>query len=134
LQIVMRAIIGGWAPDVGGFTIPGGYRITDKASKELLDTKITDVPTELKDTPYQAIANEVVSNYEKTRSITAVDEIIDKHKFRMLKEMLSPRVLSPLVMAWYLILKEVEIRNLRLVLKAIVDGVPVQEVRGYLVF
>jgi vacuolar-type H+-ATPase subunit C/Vma6 len=51
----------------------------------------------------------------------------------MLQQMLSPRVLSPLVMAWYLILKEVEVRNLRLVLKTIVDGVPVQEIRDYLV-
>jgi len=51
----------------------------------------------------------------------------------MLREMLSPRVLSPLVMAWYLILKEVEIRNLRLILKTIFDGVPVQEIKNYLV-
>ncbi|MCK5124303.1 MAG: V-type ATPase subunit, partial [Dehalococcoidia bacterium] len=57
----------------------------------------------------------------------------DKHKFRMLKEMLSPRVLSPLVMVWYLILKEVEIRNLRLVLKTILDGVAVQAIKNYLV-
>jgi vacuolar-type H+-ATPase subunit C/Vma6 len=87
----------------------------------------------LEDTQYQNIANEVSANYDRSRSITAVDEIIDKHKFRMLQQMLSPRVLSPLVMAWYLILKEVEIRNLRLVLKTIVDGVPVQEIRNYLV-
>jgi len=79
------------------------------------------------------IASEVSTNYDKNKNITVVDEIIDKHKFRMLKEMLSPRVLSPLVMAWYLILKEVEIRNLRLVLKTIADGVPVQEIENYLV-
>jgi vacuolar-type H+-ATPase subunit C/Vma6 len=36
-------------------------------------------------------------------------------------------------MAWYLILKEVEIRNLRLILKAIVDGIPVQEIKDFLV-
>jgi len=42
-------------------------------------------------------------------------------------------VLSPLVMAWYLILKEVEVRNLRLVLKTIGDGVLVQEIKDFLV-
>jgi len=46
---------------------------------------------------------------------------------------LSPVVLSPLVMAWYLILKEVEIRNLRLILKAIADSMPVDEIKRYLV-
>jgi vacuolar-type H+-ATPase subunit C/Vma6 len=133
LQIASRAIIEGIGPDAAEFIIAGGYRITDKAIKELLPLKMTDMPARLEDTQYQDIANAVSTNYDKTKSITAVDEIIDKHKFRMLKEMLSPRVLSPLVMAWYLILKEVEIRNLRLVLKTIVDGVPVQEIKNYLV-
>jgi V/A-type H+-transporting ATPase subunit C len=133
LQIASRAIIEGIGPDAAELTIAGGYRITDKAIKELLSLKMTDIPARLGDTHYQDIANEVSTSYDKTRSITAVDEIIDKHKFRMLKEMLSPRVLSPLVMVWYLILKEVEIRNLRLVLKTIVDGVPVQEIKNYLV-
>ena len=133
LQIASRAIIEGIGPDAAEFIIAGGYRITDKAIKELLPLKMTDMPARLEDTQYQDIANEVSTNYDKTKNITAVDEIIDKHKFRMLKEMLSPRVLSPLVMAWYLILKEVEVRNLRLVLKTIVDGVPVQEIKNYLV-
>ena len=133
LQIVSRAIIEGIGPDAAEFTISGGYRITDKDIKELLPLKITDIPARLEDTQYKDIANEVSTNYDKTKTITAVDEIIDKHKFSMLKEMLSPRVLSPLVMAWYLILKEVEVRNLRLVLKTIVDGVPVREIKNYLV-
>ena len=133
LQIASRAIIEGIGLDAAEFIIAGGYRITDKAIKELLPLKITDIAAKLEDTQYQDIANEVSTNYDKTKSITAVDETIDKHKFRMLNEMLSPRVLSPLVMAWYLILKEVEVRNLRLVLKTIVDGIPVQEIKNYLV-
>jgi vacuolar-type H+-ATPase subunit C/Vma6 len=133
LQIALRVIIEGIGPDAAEFVIAGGYRITDKTIKELLSLKLTDVPARLEDAQYRDIVNEVSTNYDKTKSITAVDEIIDKHKFRMLKEMLSPRILSPLVMAWYLILKEVEIRNLRLVLKTIVDGVPIQEIKNYLV-
>jgi len=133
LQIVLRAIIEGIGLDVGELTIAGGYRITDKTLKELLSFKIADIPARLEDAQYQDIANEVSTNYDKAKSITAVDEVIDKHKFRILREILSPRVLSPLVMAWYLVLKEVEIRNLRLVLKAIGDGVPVQEIKELLV-
>ena len=133
LQIILRAVIEGIGLGAADLTIAGGYRITDKILRELLTLKLADITARLEDTQYQDIANEVSANYDKTRTVTAVDEIIDKHKFRMLKEMLSPRVLSPLVMAWYLVLKEVEIRNLRLVLKAIADGVPVQEIRNYLV-
>ncbi len=132
LQIASRAIIEGTGLDAAECTIAGGYRITDKAIKELLSLKMADIPARLEGSEYQDIANEVSTSYDKTRSITVVAEIIDKHKFRILREMLSPRVLSPLVMAWYLILKEVEIRNLRLVLKAIADGVPIQEIENYL--
>jgi V/A-type H+-transporting ATPase subunit C len=133
LQIALRAIVEGIGLDASELIIAGGYRIADKTIKESLTLKIADISAKLEDTEYRDIADEVSTGYEKTKSITAIDDIIDKHKFRMLKEMLSPRVLSPLVMAWYLILKEVEIRNLRLILKAIVDGIPVQEIKDFLV-
>lgn len=133
LQIASRAIIEGIGPDAAECTIPGGYMITDKAIRELLSFKLTDMPQRLEDLRYRHVAEEVLSSYEKTKSITSVEEIIDKHKFRLLKEILSPRVLSPLVMAWYLILKEFEVRNLRLILKAIADGAATEEIKEYLV-
>ena len=133
LQIASRAIIEGIGLQITELTIAGGNELTDEAIKELLSLKMADMPARLGNTKYSDVAKEILVSYDRTKSITAVDEIIDKHKFRMLKEMLALKLLSPLVMAWYLILKEVEIRNLRLVLKAIVDGVPVQEIKDYLV-
>ena len=133
LQIAWRAVIAGIELHVAELTIAGGYEITDRSIKELLSVKMAEMPARLENTQYADVAKETLVSHDKTKSITVVDEIIDKHKFRMLKEMLAPRVLSPLAMLWYLILKEVEIRNLRLVLKAIVDGVPAQEVKDYLV-
>jgi len=133
LQITSRAVIGDIGLDAAESTIAGGYEIADDTIKELLSLKMAEMPARLDNTQYSGVAKEILISYDKIRSITAVDEIIDKHRFRVLKEILAPRVLSPLVMVWYLILKEVEIRNLRLVLKAIVDGVSVQEIRDYLV-
>jgi vacuolar-type H+-ATPase subunit C/Vma6 len=133
LQIIIRAIIGGIGAEIAEYAIAGGYMITGQAIKDLSSSELAEVPTKLGGTPYQDIAKEVLSSYETTKSISAVSEIIDKHKFRLAKEMLSSRLLPSLAMAWYLILKEVEIRNLRLVLKTIVDGVPVQEIKNYLV-
>ena len=133
LQIITRAIIGGIGAEIAEYAIAGGYMIAGQAIKDLSSSELAEVPTKLGGTPYQDIAKEVLSSYETTKSISAVSEIIDKHKFRLAKEMLSSRLLPSLSMAWYLILKEVEIRNLRLVLKTIVDGVPVQEIKNYLV-
>ena len=134
LQLVNRAIIEGIGSEADEFVIGGGYMISDKVAKDLISHKLADIPSALGGTQYQGIAEEVVASYSRTKSVTAVEEIIDKHKFRLLKEMLSPRVLTPLVIAWYLIVKEIEIRNLRLVLKATFDNIPVEEIKEYLVF
>ncbi|HUV46366.1 MAG TPA: V-type ATPase subunit [Dehalococcoidia bacterium] len=134
LQIASRAIIEGIGLDAAECTIAGGYMITDKAIRDLLSSKLTDMPQKVENAQYRHIAEEILGSYDKTKSITAVEEIIDKHKFKLVKEILSPRVLSPLVMAWHLILKEFEIRNLRLIVKATADGVPTEEIKTYLAF
>jgi vacuolar-type H+-ATPase subunit C/Vma6 len=133
LQIASRAIIEGIGLDAAECIIPGGYMIADKNIRDILSSNLADMPHRLENTQYRQVAEEILSSYEKTTNITAVEEIINKHKFRLLKEILSPRILSPLVMAWYLILKESEIRNLRTVLKAIADGMPLEEIKDYLV-
>ena len=133
LQIISRAAIEGIGPDAAECIIAGGYLITERSIKDLLSLKLPDIPRKLENTQYSDVAKEISSSYDRSKSITAVEETIDKHKFRLLREILSPRILSPLVMVWYLILKEVEIRNLRLVLKAVVDGVPIERIRNYLV-
>ena len=40
---------------------------------------------------------------------------------------------SPLVAVWYLVIKEIEMRNLRLILKAAFDGISIEEIKDYLV-
>ena len=134
LQLVTRAIIEGIGPEAGEFVISGGYIIPEAVARDLLSHKLTDIPGKLGGTQYRDIAEEVVASYSRTKSITAVEEVIDKHKFRLLREILSPRVMTPLMIVWYLIVKEVEIKNLRLVLKAAFDNIPVEEIKGYLVF
>ena len=133
LQIASRAIIEGIGTDAAECTIAGGYLISEGIIRDLLSFKLSDMPQRLENAQYRDIASEVSSSYDKTKSITAIEEVIDKHKFRLLREILSPRILSPLVMAWHLILKEVEIRNLRLVLKMIFDGIALEEIKEYLV-
>ncbi len=133
LQIACRATIEGIGPEAGEYFIPGGYVIGERALRDLLPLKLGDIPRRLDNSQYRDIANEVVNAYDKTKNATAVTEIIGKHTFILLQAMLSPRALSPLVMAWYLILKETEIRNLRLILKAIDDNIPVEDIRRYLV-
>ena len=134
LQIVARAIIEGIGTEVADYTIPGGYIITDKTIRDLLAVKIADMPRRLEDGKYNNIAKELSNSYEKTKRVTTVDDILETYKFKSLREVLSPTILSPLVMAWYLVLKETEIRNLRIIFRAIYDNVSIEEIKRYLVF
>ncbi len=133
LQLALRAIILDLTPPISELTIADGREITVQVVKELVSLKLTEVPNRLENTRYADIVKEIAAGYERTKSVTVVDETIEKHKFRILKEMLALKVLSPLVAAWYLVLKETEVRNLRLVLKAIADEVPVQDITSLLV-
>jgi len=133
LQVLLRAIITGIGPGAAEYTVSGGYMISSAVIRDLISLKLTDISGRLENTQYRNVVEEVVSSYDRTKSIAVVDEIIEKHKFKLSQEMLSPRVLSPLMAAWYLILKEVEIRNLRLILKAMFDNIPVEEIRNCLV-
>ncbi|MCD6568242.1 MAG: V-type ATPase subunit [Dehalococcoidia bacterium] len=133
LQIVSRTIIAGLKVDAVQCAIAGGYLITEDTVKELLSLKPADLHRHLEDTQYSDIAEEILLCHDRTRSITAVQDVIDKHRFKLLREMLAPRVLSPLVMLWYIVSKETEIRNLRLILKAVNDNVSREEIKPYLV-
>ena len=133
LQIVSRAIIEGVGMQAATGILTEGYLIPTKDIVDLLSLKLADIPGRLGNTAYRQVLEEVLNTHNKTQSITVVEETIDKYKFSMLKELLSPRVLSPLAVVWYLILKEVELRNLRLILKAIFDNISLEEIKPYLV-
>ncbi|MFC2070654.1 V-type ATPase subunit [Chloroflexota bacterium] len=133
LQIILRSVIGETGSEATGYTVGGGYLITEQVAKELMALKLTDIPDRLDNAEYRSIAEEIISNYDKSKSLAVVEEIIDKNKFRLLREILAPRVLSPLVAVWYLVIKEIEVRNLRLILKTTFDSISVEEIKDYLV-
>ena len=133
LSLISRALLEDAGSLASEVIIKGGYMISDRVAKELPENKLADLPGALGVTQYREIAEEIVAGYGRAKTVNVVEEIIDRHRFRLLKEMLSPRVLTPLVLAWYLVVKELEVRNLRLILKATFDGIPVEEIREYLV-
>ncbi|MBT9141587.1 MAG: V-type ATP synthase subunit C [Dehalococcoidia bacterium] len=112
-------------PDSRLQTLGGGYMLSGEIISELLSLKLPDIPGRLEDTFYYQVGQDVLVNYEKTHSLTAIEEVIDKHKFQLLRDILMPRLMSSVVMFWYLILKETELRNLRLVAKSLLDNLEV---------
>jgi len=132
LAVILRTVLAEAGQEAAKYAITGGYMISGETAKELLSLKPGDIPGRVGHI-YRDVVEEVMSSYNRTKSITVVDEVIDKHRFRLVREILSPRVLSPSMAVWYLILKEVEIRNLRLILKTVFDNMSLDEIGHYLV-
>ncbi len=133
LGIVCRAVVEGIGPAAADFLISDGYIIEERSLREVLPYKLPDIPRRIDFPQYRDLVNEIASAYDRTKSVTVIDEIIGRHRFAALRDLLSPRVLSPLVIVWYLVQKEAEVRNLRLILKAIYDGIAAEDVKRYLV-
>ncbi|HOO89416.1 MAG TPA: V-type ATPase subunit [Syntrophales bacterium] len=113
--------------------LSGGRMFSENTIQELLTLKMSEITGRLEHTGYYAMAQEVSKEYEKGGQITAVDKVTEKYKFRMLRDMLSPRILSSTNMAWYLLIKEWEIRNLRLTFKILADGIPPSEIKDLVI-
>jgi vacuolar-type H+-ATPase subunit C/Vma6 len=132
LGAVFRSVLGTKGLS-GEMILDGGHMLTGDAVRELHSLKIGEIAARLEHTEYENIAQEIAKTYEKEGNVTAVDRVIEKHKVRLLGDLLSPRALSPCNLLWYLIVKELEIRNARLIFKTLMDGVPLSEIRDYLV-
>jgi vacuolar-type H+-ATPase subunit C/Vma6 len=133
LQAVFRSVLPGKEAPAGKSALDGGHMLSGRIVKELFSLKPAEITAMLEHTAYHQMAREILKSYEQEENITVIDRTIDRHRFRLLKELLSPRILTSLNIFWYLILKELEIRNVRLILKALADGIQLSEIKDYLV-
>lgn len=115
------------------FFLLGGQVLPEATLRELLAVKPLEIIARLEGTDYEMVAQELVKLYDKSGAIDAVDRVVEKHKYRFLQDLLSPRALSPCNLLWYFLVKELEIRNVRLLLKTVNDGIEPSETRDYLV-
>jgi vacuolar-type H+-ATPase subunit C/Vma6 len=133
LQIVLRTVVNESGSNASGQTISGGYLFNDELLRDMLSVKLQDIPVRIDYPVYRTAIEGIIEEYEKDRNISIINESIDKLKFNILKEILSPKIMSPVVIIWYVILKEIEVRNIRLILKAVMDNIQLEEIRNYLV-
>lgn len=117
----------------GDFFLDGGQVFDEATLRELSAMKHQEIVSRLEETDYDLLAQDIVKLFDKTGTADAVDRVMDRYKYRLLQDLLSPRVLSPCNLYWYFMVKELEIRNLRLTLKASFDGLEPSETREYLV-
>jgi V/A-type H+-transporting ATPase subunit C len=133
LQIIFRSIITGTNKDTGAFMIDNGNELKITKLQELMTQKVSDTPNSLEGTSYKSIAQEIINSYDRDKSVAVIDQVIDRYKYQLFREALSNKIFSSLIVPWYLTVKELEVRNLRLLLKASLDNVALDRIKMFLV-
>ena len=118
--------------DTGELFVPGGRLLDLRALGDALAHGLAELPRRLEHDIHRRIAADVVSAWERTGSLAVIDTEIEKHRLAVLHELLAPQVAPAVVMAWFLVVKEIELRNLRLALAAVEDGLGLDAVRRQL--
>lgn len=116
----------------GGGVVSGGYLLTPDLVRELAGLKIQEIAARLEDTPYHAMVQEIAQKVEQ-QGAYVIDRIMEPELVMRVRELLSPRSLSPCAVLWHLVFKEHEVRNVRVALKAVEDRLPPAEAKDYLV-
>jgi vacuolar-type H+-ATPase subunit C/Vma6 len=115
----------------GGSIASGGYLLPTAVCRELAALKIPEIASRLEDTSYRAMVEDIGREIEHQGAYT-IDLVMESERIRRARELLSPRSLSPCAVLWHLLFKEVELRNVRLAMKAVEDRLPPAEVKDYL--
>jgi vacuolar-type H+-ATPase subunit C/Vma6 len=134
LKTICRAIIDGTRMQVLDYLLADCYLISEKTMREMLSQEMENLPRLLANTPYESMASNLFEHYKKVQNLTAVEEVLEVQKIHFLQQLLSPVTFVPALIIWYVVIKEIEMRNLRLALKAIIERVPPEKISGYLVF
>jgi vacuolar-type H+-ATPase subunit C/Vma6 len=134
LSILCRALHFGCGTAAGDQFIPGGYLLETASLQEALSHSLQDVPRRMEDRLYQSIAVAVVDACQDSGSVATMDQVIEQHRLAALRGLLAPQVAPAPVMAWFLIVKEIELRNVSLLLKSIEDGVSLDAIRRHLLW
>ena len=128
LSLLLRAVAGEWGAAAEKQFIPPGYLLSEQDFKEALSAGAKDVAKRIEYPAYRSLAEEAAAGPP-----AAVDEVVARHRFEHLRGLLAAQVAPPCVAAWFLVSKEAEVRNIRLLLKAAEDGLSFETARRCLV-
>jgi V/A-type H+-transporting ATPase subunit C len=135
LKIILRASSDGLEfKDIKEYIFDSGNQLYEWKLNELMDTeKIVDFVDGLEGTDYADILKEALPEYDKTRSISALESALDKYSMELgiMLAKKRPSTIGPMI--GFLSQKEIETKNLKLIYQAKLEGFSPEEIRKMLI-
>lgn len=133
LRTAFRLVTGGTGAVAEGVFLKGGHLLDEGFLRDFLSLAPGEIVARLAGTEYEYAAQDLARGFEKGKSFGIIDQTLNRNLYRTVRQLLAPRVMSPCALLWYLIVKEQEIRNLRMIFRVLHDGVPLGEIRDFMV-
>jgi vacuolar-type H+-ATPase subunit C/Vma6 len=132
LSVLCRLLVTGAASADTMSFIPGGNLLDADDLRDALSHGLHDLPRRLEPEIYRKAAADVVAAYEREQSVAVIEAVIERHRLAALRGLLASTLAPAAVIAWFIVLKEIELRNVRLLLTAAEDGLALDKVRRHL--
>lgn len=113
--------------------IPGGALLSHHHLQDALAHSLSELPRRLDHELHRKAAAEAIEACERTGSLATLDNVLERHRLEALRALFAPQLAPAVVLTWFLVVKEIELRNIRLALAAAEDGVGCEEIRRELV-
>jgi len=134
LAMLCRLLIAGVGTAGSDHFIPGGRMLSRQELQDGLSHGLSELPRRLAHEFHRAVAAEVLAAYERVGTISVTDIVIERERLAALRGLLAPQVAPAAVMTWFLVSKEIELRNVRLGLVAVEDGLGFEQVKRQLLW
>lgn len=128
LSVLLRAVLGEWGGAAEKQFIAPGYLLTAGEFKEALAAGVKDAAKRVEYPAFRMAAEEALAG-----PWAAVDEVVARHRFVHLRGLLAAQVAPACVAAWFLLQKEADVQNTRLLLHAAENGLSFDVARRCLV-
>lgn len=120
--------------DIEPYLLPAGRQISEWKLRDLMEAEnIREVIASLRGFDYEPILSDALPKYEKTKSISVFEEALENYLYKMGRKFLTRESLTVAPILAYLILKEKEIKNLKIIARAKREGIPESRIKKMLI-
>ena len=135
LKIILKGKADGLSSEaISNYTTSKGYELASWKLKELADVEsIEGVISSLEGTKYAPLMTENLEEFEKVKSVYVFEKALDSYLVKMGKKLSlrQPFGIGPII--GLITSKELEIRNLKIIIKGKIEGLSASEIREILV-